>query len=159
MADHPETAANTMADDEPLAAFAADDTPARGRWWTALVVGLVVAALVGAGIVWWRQRPDDPHAAAREAVAACDAFDATRASGSTIADFSDALDHSRRAVTLDPLWSSLDSSLFSAIDALVYLKKVPPSQTQGFAAQSKSVQYFQATQQLADQCALARAAD
>jgi hypothetical protein len=159
VADPPETAASTSVDnDEPLAAFAADDRQRRNPWWRVVVVLVVLAVVAGVALAWWRQRPADPHEAAREAAAACDAFDAKRSSGSTISDFSAALDHSRRAVALDPIWSSLDSSLFSAIDALVYLRKVPPSQAQGFAAQTKSVQYLQASDQLAEQCALAHAA-
>ena len=159
MTDHPQGAANASVDDEPLAAFADDETARRSHVLPALAVGLVVVLLLGAGVVWWRQRPTDPKQAALEAAAACDAFDATRDSGRSITDFSQALDHSRQAVTLDPIWSSLDSSLFSAIDAVVYLKKVPPNPTrvQEYAAQTMSVQYYQATQQLADQCALARA--
>ena len=157
MAEPPETAASTSVDDEPLAAFGADESPQGSPLMRALVVGLVVVLVAGSVVVWWRQRPPDPSQAAADATAACDAFDAARRSGKSIADFAQALDHSRQAVTLDSKWASLDSSLFSAIDALVFLKKVPPGQTQTLSAQNASVQYFQASQQLADQCALARA--
>jgi hypothetical protein len=159
VADDPKTAASPSVDDEPLAAFTDEDAPRDTRPLLIVVACLVGALLVTGGVVWWRQRPADPTQAARDAAAACDSFDATRAAGKSIADFNESLTLSREAVRLDPIWSSLDSSLFSAIDALVYLKKVPATRTnaQEYAAQTMSAQYYTATSQLAEQCTLAHA--
>ncbi len=159
MADDPKTAASTSVDDELLAAFTDEESPRTNRPLQIVVACLVVALLVGGGVAWWRQRPADPSQAARDAAAACDSFDSTKITGRSIADFSETLRLSREAVRLDPIWSTLDSSLFSAIDALVYLDKVPAHRTtaQEYAAQSMSAQYYTATSQLAEQCSLAHA--
>jgi hypothetical protein len=159
VADDPRTAARTSADDEPLGAFTDDESAHPNRPLQIAVGVVVLALLLAGGVIWWRQRPADPKQAARDAAAACDAFDATRADGTTIADFDHALNLSREAVRLDPMWSTLDSSLFSAIDALVYLNKVPTQRTkaQEYAAQTMSAQYYTATSQLAEQCSLAHA--
>jgi hypothetical protein len=158
VSDEPTAPIGTSVEDEPLAAFT-DDAAAGPNRGLRIVVVVVIVVLAAAAISWWwGTRPSDPQKAAQEAAAACDTFDAAKPSGTTIADFDAALTQSRAAVKLDPIWSDLDRSLFSAIDALVYLKKVParPTRTQEYAARTMSVQYYQATQALADQCALAK---
>jgi len=163
VSDEPTTSSGTSVSDEPIEAFA--DTagnlhPALRAisivGITALVLGLLVVPALG---LWLHNRPTNAKQGAQEAAAACDTWNATKDTGATIADFDKALAQSRDAVKLDPIWSSLDQSLFSAIGALVYLKKVPanPTRAQEYAAQTMQVQYDQATQALADQCALAKA--
>jgi hypothetical protein len=158
VSDEPTAPTGTSVEDEPLAAFTDDAAAAPNRALRITVVVVVVAVLLGTVGWWWRSRPTDPEQAAQLAATACDTWDATKNTGATIADFDAALSQSRDAVKLDPIWTSLDRSLFSAIDALVYLKKVPadPTRTQEYAARTMSVQYYQATQALADQCALAK---
>jgi hypothetical protein len=156
--DEPDARAHTSVEDEPLAAFTDDAAPGPNRVLRITVVVVVVALVLGAAGWWWHNRPTDPEQAAQKAAAACDSWTQLKDTGTTISDFDGVLSLSRQAVRLDPIWTSLDRSLFSAIDALVYLKKVPPNptRTQQYAAQTKSVQYSQATQALADQCALAK---
>jgi hypothetical protein len=156
--DQPSATTGSSVEDEPLAAFTDEGGPGPNRVLRIVVVVVVVALVLGAVAWWWRSRPTDPQQAAQLAASACDSWTATKNTGSTIADFGEALSQSRDAVRLDPIWTSLDRSLFSAIDALVYLKKVPaaPTRAQQYAANTMSVQYYQATQALADQCALAK---
>jgi hypothetical protein len=156
--DEPNVPASTSVEDEPLAAFTDDAAGAPNRTLRIIVVVAVVALLAAAFGWWWRSRPTDPEKAAQEAAAACDSFATAKNSATTIADFDSTLTQSRDAVKLDPIWSDLDRSLFAAIDAFVYLKKVPanPTRAQEYAARTMSVQYYQATQALADQCALAK---
>jgi hypothetical protein len=156
--DQPSATTGSSVEDEPLAAFTDEGAPAPNRLLRIVVVVVVIAVLIGAVAWWWRTRPTDPRQAAQLAASACDTWTATKDTGTTIADFDKALGQSRDAVKLDPIWTSLDRSLFSAIDALVYLKKVPanPTRAQQYAARTISVQYYQATQALDDQCALAK---